>query len=159
MSDINSKRVRITYTHDGGGHYDEDFAFDPYGDYVQFEDYKELADALEQAQVRRETLVDGREHLTVTNEFQSDKYPWCPAGFVPIKVTDPMAADLLSEYADRRKVVDEEFTRDLKEALLSAWNPSDDADQAARDATKLFEEMNKGFEGPQTVPDQGNDNG
>lgn len=67
---------------------------------------------------RRELLKEGREHLTVTNEFQSDKYPWCPAGFVPIKVTDPMAIDLLLIYAERRKTIDVEFTRDLKEALI-----------------------------------------
>ena len=69
---------------------------------------------------RRLELKKGRDHLTVTNEFQSDKYPWCPAGFVPIKVTDPMAADLLSEYADRRRAIDAEFTRDLNDALLAA---------------------------------------
>ena len=66
---------------------------------------------------RREWLKKGREHLTVTDEFQSDKYPWCPAGFLPIKVTDPMAADLLYLYAQRRKEVDAEFCRDLIEAL------------------------------------------
>lgn len=76
--------------------------------------------ALEQAQVRREELAEGREHLTVTNEFQSDKYPWCPAGFVPLKVTDPMATTLLWAYAGRRRVVDKEFSRDLEEALLYA---------------------------------------
>lgn len=69
---------------------------------------------------RRLQLKEGREHLTVTDEFQSDKYPWCPAGFVPIKVTDPMAMDLLSEYADRRRVIDAEFTRDLNDALIAA---------------------------------------
>ena len=69
---------------------------------------------------RRLQLKEGREHLTVTNEFQSDKYPWCPAGFVPLKVTDPMARDSLWDYARRRRVVDEEFTRDLEEALLFA---------------------------------------
>lgn len=77
-------------------------------------------DALEQTQVRREELANGREHLTVTNEFQSDKYPWCPAGFVPLKVTDPMATTLLRVYAARRRVVDKEFSRDLEEALLYA---------------------------------------
>ena len=80
----------------------------------------ELTDALEQAQVRREELAEGREHLTVTSEFQSDKYPWCPAGFVPLKVTDPMATTLLWAYAGRRRAVDEEFSRDLEEALQSA---------------------------------------
>lgn len=72
---------------------------------------------------RRLELKEGREHLTVTNQFQSDKYPWCPAGFVPLKVTDPLAMDLLSQYADRRKVIDAEFTRDLLEALVVADTP------------------------------------
>ena len=31
-----------------------------------------------------------------------------------------MAADLLSEYADRRRAIDAEFTRDLNDALLAA---------------------------------------
>lgn len=65
-------------------------------------------------------LKSGRDHLTVTNEFQSDKYLWCHAGFVPIKITDPMARDLLEDYARRREGVDREFARDLLEALAMA---------------------------------------
>lgn len=65
----------------------------------------------------REPLQDGRDHLTVTGKFQSDKYTWCPAGFVPLKVTDPMAQDLLHTYAKRRSEIDKEFERDLIEAL------------------------------------------
>ena len=82
----------------------------------------ERIEQLEVAQARREPLADGREHLTVTNEFQSDKYPWCPAGFVPLKITDPMAVDLLQQYAEKRRSVDAEFTRDLREALLYPGN-------------------------------------
>ncbi len=70
--------------------------------------------------IRRLPLKEGRDHLTVTGEFQSDKYTWCPAGFVPLKVTDPMAVDLLTEYARRRRSIDKEFTRDLREALDNA---------------------------------------
>ncbi len=92
----------------------------------------ELADALEQAQVRREELAEGREHLTVTSEFQSDKYPWCPAGFVPLKVTDPMATTLLWAYAGRRRVVDKEFSRDLEEALLFAGDTCPPHDLVSR---------------------------
>lgn len=69
---------------------------------------------------RRLKLKEGREHLTVTNEFQSDKYPWCHAGFVPLKVTDPLATDLLAQYADRRRTIDAEFSRDLHDALAAA---------------------------------------
>ena len=65
----------------------------------------------------REPLADGRHHLTTAGNFQSDKYGWCAAGFVPLKTSDPMAADLLFEYANRRKEIDEEFARDLLESL------------------------------------------
>jgi len=71
---------------------------------------------------KRLELKEGRKHLTVTNEFQSDKYPWCPAGFVPLKITDLMARDSLWNYAQRRRVVDSEFSRDLEDALLFVRN-------------------------------------
>ncbi len=69
--------------------------------------------------LHREELAEGRDHLTVTGTFQSDKYPWCPAGFVPLKLTDPAARDLLHEYARRRGAIDSEFERDLIEALAN----------------------------------------
>lgn len=65
----------------------------------------------------REVLKEGREHLTWNNKFQSDKYNWCPAGFLPLKISDPMAYDLLEKYALRRGKIDPEFRRDLLEAL------------------------------------------
>lgn len=65
----------------------------------------------------REEFAEGRDHLTVSGTFQSDKYDWCPAGFVPLKITDPAARDLLAEYARRREPIDAEFPRDLLEAL------------------------------------------
>ena len=65
----------------------------------------------------REQVEPGSAHLTVSGRFQSDKYLWCPAGFVPIKTTDPMAQDLLREYAKRRAAVDKEFCADLLAAL------------------------------------------
>jgi len=65
----------------------------------------------------REKLEPGAAHLTVSGRFQSDKYPWCAAGFVPIKTSDPMAQDLLREYAKRRAAVDEDFCADLLAAL------------------------------------------
>lgn len=67
---------------------------------------------------RRESLRSGRDHLTINGKFQSDKYPWCAAGFVPLKIGDPMATDLLADYARRRGAVDKEFERDLLEALI-----------------------------------------
>ena len=55
-------------------------------------------------------------HL-IDGEFQSDKYPTTPRGCVPLKPSDPMARDLLAEYARRRRSVDAEFADDLEEAL------------------------------------------
>lgn len=49
--------------------------------------------------------------------FKSDKYPWCKAGFVPLKTTDPMAKDLLKIYAERRRKIDPEFSDDLESVL------------------------------------------
>jgi hypothetical protein len=51
--------------------------------------------------------------------FQSDKYPTCPAGKVPLSQKDKMAWDLLWEYAQRRRTIDPEFSADLETALRS----------------------------------------
>lgn len=56
-------------------------------------------------------------HLNDKGQFQSDKYPTCPADKVPLSVNDPTAQDLLWEYANRRVVVDEEFADDLRARL------------------------------------------
>jgi hypothetical protein len=56
----------------------------------------------------------------VKGTFQSDKYPTCPPGKVPLSVKDPTAQDLLWEYAQRRRSVDAEFSADLETALRSA---------------------------------------
>jgi hypothetical protein len=55
----------------------------------------------------------------VNGQFQSDKYPTCPPGKVPLSTKDPSAQDLLWEYAQRRRVVDAEFADDLEAALRS----------------------------------------
>lgn len=55
----------------------------------------------------------------VRGKFQSDKYPTCPPGKVPLSVEDVTAQDLLWEYAQRRRAVDAEFAADL-EAVLCA---------------------------------------
>lgn len=60
-----------------------------------------------------------RPHIVV-GEFQSDKYPSCPRGKVPLSVKDPTAQDLLYEYAERRYKVDREFCFDLQFALKNA---------------------------------------
>jgi hypothetical protein len=56
----------------------------------------------------------------VNGQFQSDKYPTCPPGKVPLSVKDTTAQDLLWEYAQRRRVVDAEFADDLESALRTA---------------------------------------
>jgi hypothetical protein len=56
------------------------------------------------------------EHL-IDGEFQSDKYPTCPRGKVPLSTKDPLAQDLLWIYADRRRPVDPEFADDVQTAL------------------------------------------
>lgn len=56
----------------------------------------------------------------VDGEFQSDKYPTCPRGKVPLSVRDHSAQDLLWEHAQRRRKVDAEFSADLETALTVA---------------------------------------
>lgn len=57
------------------------------------------------------------DHLTAKGKFQSDKFPTCPEGLVPLSTSDPMAQDLLCIYAWRRFIKDHGFTEDLLEAL------------------------------------------
>lgn len=59
------------------------------------------------------------DHL-IDGDFQSDKYPTCPRGKVPLSVKDPTAQDLLWEYAQRRRIVDATFAADLETALRGA---------------------------------------
>jgi hypothetical protein len=56
----------------------------------------------------------------IEGEFQSDKYPTCPRGKVPLSVKDTTAQDLLWEYAQRRRAMDAEFADDLELALRNA---------------------------------------
>lgn len=63
-------------------------------------------------------------HL-IDGEFQSDKYPMCPRGKVPLSCKDKTAQDLLWQYAQRRRVVDAEFADDLETALkLAGYAPA-----------------------------------
>lgn len=57
------------------------------------------------------------EHINAEGRFQSDKYPTCPAGKVPLSTRDVTAQDLLWEYAQRRRAVDPEFSEDLETCL------------------------------------------
>lgn len=64
-------------------------------------------------------------HL-INGEFQSDKYPTCPAGKVPLSTKDKTAQDLLWVYAQRRRAVDPEFADDLEAALRAkGFEPGD----------------------------------
>ena len=66
------------------------------------------------------------EHI-IDGEFQSDKYPTTPRGKVPLSTKDPLAQDLLWEYAQRRRTIDVEFSADLEAALLAkGFKPSED---------------------------------
>ncbi len=56
----------------------------------------------------------------VDGKFQSDKYPTCPAGKVPLSINDATAQDLLWQYAQRRRSVDAEFSEDLEACLIAA---------------------------------------
>lgn len=56
----------------------------------------------------------------VNGKFQSDKYPTCPAGKVPLSVNDREAQPLLWLYAQRRRAVDADFADDLEIALIAA---------------------------------------
>jgi hypothetical protein len=59
------------------------------------------------------------EHL-IDGEFQSDKYPTCPRGKVPLSVKDPMAQPLLWLYAQWHRQKDAAFSDDLEMALIAA---------------------------------------
>jgi hypothetical protein len=52
--------------------------------------------------------------------FQSDKYPSCPPGKVPLSVKDKAAQPLLWIYAQLRRSIDAEFSDDLETALRAA---------------------------------------
>ncbi len=72
------------------------------------------------------TLKRTRPHIDALDRFQSDKYPTCPPGKVPLSVEDPTAQSLLWEYAQRRRELDAAFADDLEYALRGAgFEPSD----------------------------------
>jgi hypothetical protein len=62
-------------------------------------------------------------HL-INGKFQSDKYPTCPAGKVPLSTADKSAQDGLWRYAKQRRHIDAEFSDDLEQALrLDGYTP------------------------------------
>ena len=89
-------------------------------------------------------------HL-IDGEFQSDKYSGCPRGKVPLSVKDPLAQDLLNEYAERHRLEnkhgDPEFADDVQQALRNAGYNSELwcdgwAERAAR-AEKLVQALER----------------
>lgn len=70
-------------------------------------------------------------HL-MNGQFQSDKYPATPTGFVPLKCTDKDAQDLLWTYAQRHRARDPEFSADLEQALKNGGYKPTLADRKKR---------------------------
>jgi len=67
------------------------------------------------------------DHINADGKFQSDKYPTCPAGKVPLSTADPMAQDLLWIYAGRRTDIDAGFAVDLMYCLKDdGYKPADE---------------------------------
>jgi hypothetical protein len=85
----------------------------------------------------------------VNGTFQSDKYPQCPAGKVPLSVKDKAAQPLLWQYAQTHRSIDPEFSDDLETALRAAgYSPpaSDDNRMLTLKAyAKRIEELSPGF--------------
>lgn len=62
-------------------------------------------------------------HL-IDGEFQSDKYPDCPRGKVPLSIKDKDAQPLLWIYAELHRGRDPEFSDDVQAALrLAGYDP------------------------------------
>jgi len=62
----------------------------------------------------------------VDGEFKSDKYPWCPKGFVPLKLTDKDAEIPLRMYATWHVLKDQEFSDDLRRCLDNIYGKFSD---------------------------------
>jgi len=66
--------------------------------------------------VAAEVHEPGHPHL-IGGEFQSDKYPTCPRGKVPLSCKDKTAQPYLWAYAQVHRAVDPQFSDDLELAL------------------------------------------
>lgn len=69
-----------------------------------------------------------RPHVTADGQFKSDKYDWCPPGFLPLKLSDRSAHQSIALYAMRRRKVDPDFSEDLLTCLTLAagWSVSEE---------------------------------
>jgi hypothetical protein len=90
-----------------------------HGDHHQAQMMTKLLDSPTTAALGTQEGDEGHPHL-IGGEFQSDKYPTCPRGKVPLSVKDKTAQDLLWQYAQRHRAVDAEFADDLEIALTNA---------------------------------------
>lgn len=80
-----------------------------------------------------------RPHIDSEGRFQSDKYPWCKPDFVPLKVSDEMARDLLVRYAERHREVDPQFADDLLYRMSAFVCGLDKRDDPTPDPTGAVE--------------------
>lgn len=81
---------------------------------------------------------DERHPHLINGEFQSDKYPTCPRGKVPLSTKDVTAQDLLWEYAQRRRAIDADFATDLETVLKTkGYTPVSD-EPVAKPAQSLI---------------------
>ena len=84
-------------------------------------------------------------HL-IDGEFQSDKYPSTPRGFVPLKVSDPAAQPHLWRYAQGHVRKDMEFSADLMEALrLKGYKPAEPTELRTFEGTMMPFDTNVGW--------------
>jgi hypothetical protein len=64
-------------------------------------------------------------HIDKNGRFQSDKYPTCPPGKVPLSTRDKKAQPLLWAYAQSHRAIDAEFSDDVETALgRDGYRPS-----------------------------------
>jgi hypothetical protein len=75
------------------------------------------------------------DHL-IHGQFKSDKYAWCPPGFLALKLTDRTAQPLIWEYAQQHRPIDSDLSDDLETALRNAGYSGDR--EPARDAARWF---------------------
>ena len=67
------------------------------------------------------------EHLTADGKFKSDKFPWCPEGYVALNVTSSKAWPALRQLAETYYPTDPVFANDLWQATHNAeWSGSND---------------------------------
>ena len=59
-------------------------------------------------------------HINKDGLFQSDKYPSCPAGKVPLSTKDKNAQPFLWGFAQVHRAIDAEFSDDLEAALRAS---------------------------------------